>query len=151
MQEVSSILDQSTPLDRRWIFFAPCIADGTAHAKLGASFTDEAGIGGYRNWDRVPENIIKIVAYRTPGFSGWQQEQWWTHCNDAAEFIGRAGQKELEALGSQAVTAIRENTGLLAGPEWDHFLAALHKDKGPTAYLFRCRKCGRLGGYQDCH
>ena len=20
----------------------------------------------------------------------------------------------------------------------------------PTAYLFRCRKCGRLGGYQDC-
>jgi uncharacterized protein CbrC (UPF0167 family) len=128
-----------------------CIADGTAHAKLGATFTDEDGIGGYGAWDDVPKNVVETVAHRTPGFSGWQQEQWWTHCDDAAEFIGLAGRKELEALGSQAVAAIMENAGLSEGREWDNFLAALHKDKGPTAYVFRCRRCGRLGGYQDCH
>jgi uncharacterized protein len=55
-----------------------CIADGTAHAQFGVSFTDEAGIGGYRDWDAVPQDVIETVAYRTPGFSGWQQEQWWT-------------------------------------------------------------------------
>jgi uncharacterized protein CbrC (UPF0167 family) len=75
------------------------------------------------------------------------RSRWWTHCNDAAEFIGRAGQKELEALDSQAVASIRENIGLSEGQEWDAFLTTLDKDKGPTAYLFRCRKCGQLGGY----
>src|SRR5690242_10257801 len=44
-----------------------CIADGSAHANLGASFTDEAGIGGYGKWDRVSEKVIEEVAYRTPG------------------------------------------------------------------------------------
>src|SRR5580765_1558527 len=80
-----------------------CIADGSAHEKLGASFTDEIGIGGYGNWETVPGDVVDEVAYRTPGFSGWQQERWWTHCGDAAQFIGRAGQEELAALGPQAI------------------------------------------------
>jgi len=127
-----------------------CIADGSAHERLGASFTDEAGIGGYEMWDEVPEDVIEEVAHRTPGFNGWQQEQWWTHCGDAAEFIGRAGRRELEALGPQAIASIRESAGLPDGPNWDRFFAALDKDGSRTAYMFRCRKCGQLGGYQDC-
>jgi uncharacterized protein CbrC (UPF0167 family) len=126
-----------------------CIADGSAHEKLEASFTDEAGIGGGGMWDEVPEEVIEEVAYRTPGFSGWQQEQWWTHCGDAAQFIGRAGGKELQALGRQAIEAIQEFADLSDGPEWDRFFAALDKDGSSTAYLFRCGKCGQLGGYQD--
>jgi len=97
----------------------------------------------------VPEEIVQEVAYRTPGFCGWQQEQWWTHCGDAAQFIGRAGRKELKALGPQAIAAIQESAGLEDGPEWDEFLAALDKDGSPTAYMFRCTTCGQLGGYQD--
>jgi len=128
-----------------------CIADGSAHERLGASFTDDAGIGGGGMWDGVPDEVIEEVAHRTPGFSGWQQEQWWTHCGDAAQFIGRAGRQELEALGPQAIAAIQDSAGLSDGPEWEEFLGALDKDGSPTAYMFRCRKCGRLGGYQDCH
>jgi len=26
--------------------------------------------------------VVEEVAYRTPGFSGWQQERWWTHCRE---------------------------------------------------------------------
>ena len=127
-----------------------CIFDGSAHAKLEASFTDEDGVGGGGMWDEVPDAVVEEVAFRTPGFSGWQQEQWWTHCGDAAQFIGRAGQKELKALGPQAIAAIQDSTGLPDGPEWDGFFAALTKDGSPTAYVFRCTKCGTLGGYQDC-
>ena len=127
-----------------------CIADGSAHKKLGAIFTDDAGIGGGGMWDEVAQAVIEEVAYRTPGFSGWQQEQWWTHCGDAAQFIGRAGRKELKALGPQALAAIQESAGLSDGPEWDQLLAALDKEGSPTAYMFRCTKCGQLGGYQDC-
>jgi uncharacterized protein CbrC (UPF0167 family) len=126
-----------------------CIADGSAHENLGASFTDEVGIGGYGRWDQVPERVIEEVAYRTPGFSGWQQEKWWTHCGDAAQFIGRAGQKELKALGPLAIAAIRDSAGMSDGSEWDQVFAALDKDGSPTAYMFRCAKCGLLGGYQD--
>ena len=126
-----------------------CIADGSANAKFGASFTDESGVGGYGDWDSVPADVIATVAYRTPGFNGWQQEQWWTHCGDAAAFIGRAGFKELRAHGDTAVEAIRQNTGLEGG-HWDSFLHALSKDGSPTAYLFECIHCGSVGGYQDC-
>ncbi len=127
-----------------------CIADGSAHAKLGASFTDEDGIGGGGRWGEVPQEVVEEVAYRTPGFAGLQQELWWTHCRDAAQFIGRVGCKELTALGPEAVAAIQKSTGLPAGPKWDQFLAALDKEGSPTAYMFRCSKCGQLGGYQDC-
>ena len=127
-----------------------CIADGSAHEKFEACFTDESGVGGYGEWEPVSNEVLAEVAYRTPGFSGWQQEQWWTHCGDAAAFIGRAGKAELLALGTDALAAIRESTGLPEGPEWQAFLAALDKDGSPTAYVFRCKTCGALGGYQDC-
>jgi uncharacterized protein CbrC (UPF0167 family) len=127
-----------------------CIADGSAHDKFGASFTDEEGVGDYGSWDSVPVQVKEEVAYRTPGFSGWQQERWWTHCGDAAAFVGRAGKQELLALGSDAVAAIRRSTGLPEGMEWNRFFDALDRDSSPTAYMFKCLKCGALGGYQDC-
>jgi uncharacterized protein CbrC (UPF0167 family) len=127
-----------------------CIADGSAHSTLQASFTDDVGIGGGGIWERVANEIVDEVAHRTPGFAGWQQEQWWTHCGDAAQFIGRAGRRELEALGPDAIAAIQDNAGLSDGPDWDRFFAALNRDGSPTAYIFRCGRCGRLGGYQDC-
>ncbi|MEG2805113.1 CbrC family protein [Stenotrophomonas sp.] len=126
-----------------------CIADGSASARLDATFTDEDGIGGGGEWDAVPPAVIDEVSRRTPGFNGWQQEQWWTHCGDAAQFLGRAGHAELSAAGAQAIAAIQDSTGLDDGPAWDHFLGALRKDRSPTAYLFRCTQCGQLGGYQD--
>jgi hypothetical protein len=127
-----------------------CIADGSAYEKLDAMFTDDAGIGGYGEWDEVAEEVIEEVAQRTPGFSGWQQEQWWTHCGDAAQFLGRAGKKELTAFGPPAIAAIQESTGLPDGREWNEFFAALDKNGSPRFYLFRCRKCGQFGGYHDC-
>lgn len=127
-----------------------CIADGSAHQKLDASFTDEDGIGGYGDWCSVPTEVIEEVAYRTPGFSGWQQENWWTHCGDAAEFLGCAGKAELLGFGQEAIDSIQASTGLDSGQDWEDFFNALDKDGSPTAYVFRCRKCGALGGYQDC-
>lgn len=125
-----------------------CIADGSAASELDASFTDEAGVGG-DPWDEVADDVVEEVALRTPGFDGWQQERWWTHCNDAAAFIGRAGHVELTALGPQAIAAIQDDTGLPDDSRWQHFFGALRVDQPPTAYVFRCLHCGIYGGYQD--
>jgi uncharacterized protein len=127
-----------------------CIADGSAHAKLAASFTDESGVGGYGKWDEVPEAVRDEVAHRTPGFAGWQQEQWWTHCGDAGEFLGRVGSQELAGFGPEAVAAIRAAEDVPEGREGERFMASLKRDGSPTAYLFRWTKCGEFGGYWDC-
>jgi hypothetical protein len=93
--------------------------------------------------------VIDEVARRTPGFMGWQQEQWWTHCGDAGQFLGRAGKQELVALGIQAIKVIQDSIQL-EGSDWEDFFNGLDKDGSPTAYFFRCQKCGTMGGYQDC-
>ena len=86
-----------------------CIADGSAHARFGVEFTDIGAVGlGYDEpWEPVPRSVAEEVAYRTPGFSGWQQERWWTHCGETAEFLGPAGYAELAGAWSGAVDAIR--------------------------------------------
>ena len=125
-----------------------CIADGSAHEQCDVEFTDIADVGGYGDWDDVPEHVAEEVAYRTPGFSGWQQERWYTHCGDACEFLGPMGKQQLENLGPQAVSAIRDESGF-TDEDWTEFFESLDRDRGPTAYLFRCLHCGHFGGYTD--
>jgi uncharacterized protein len=127
-----------------------CIADGSAHEKVDASFVDEAGVGGYGDWAQVPCSVVEEVAFRTPSFAGWQQERWFTCCNDAAVFLGRAGSKELDGRWAPALDEIRRECGM-EGTDWERYRASLDRESGPTAYVFRCDHCGRFGGYSDCH
>ncbi|HSU15812.1 CbrC family protein [Longimicrobium sp.] len=125
-----------------------CIADGSASKRFDAEFTDAAGIGGYGRWPTVSPEVIEEVSRRTPGFMGWQQEQWWTCCDDAGEFLGRGGYAELSQRWSGAIPEIRKESGI-EDAGWEPYLRALDRDDAPTAYVFRCRHCGRLGGYSD--
>jgi uncharacterized protein CbrC (UPF0167 family) len=127
-----------------------CIAGGSAAARFGAEFVDAAGVGGYGQWERVPAAVVAEVSQRTPGFGGWQQERWWTHCGDAAEFLGSGGAAELRSAWAGALPVIQADVGYV-GVDWEEYVAALDRARGPTAYVFRCRHCGRLGGYSDCH
>jgi uncharacterized protein CbrC (UPF0167 family) len=127
-----------------------CIADGSAAARFSAEFVDRKAVGGYGDWESVPDEVVDEVTLRTPGFCGWQQEKWWTHCGDAAEFLGVAGSAELQLQWPGAIPAIRA-TMRYGFTDWAEYLAALNRDHGPTAYVFRCRHCGLLGGYSDHH
>jgi uncharacterized protein CbrC (UPF0167 family) len=126
-----------------------CIADGSAHERLDASFTDHDGVGGYGDWDAVPSDVADEIAFRTPGFSGWQQERWWTHCGDAAAFLGRVGYKEASQHGPELLEALAEGPAFATAAERESYLRALDRDGSPTGYAFRCRHCGKLGGYSD--
>jgi uncharacterized protein len=114
-----------------------CIADGSAHEKFGLEFTDRQSIGG-GEWESISREIADEVAFRTPGFSGWQQERWFTHCGDAAEFLGPMGKEQLEQLGPEAIEVVRVESGYKAN-EWASFYNSLNRQAGSaTAYLFRC-------------
>jgi uncharacterized protein len=67
-----------------------CIADGSAAETFGAEFTDV----GADVPDDVPREVLEELAYRTPGFSGWQQEHWLYHCGDGAAFLGVADRRD---------------------------------------------------------
>ena len=124
-----------------------CIADGSAHKKFDASFTDEAVFP-----DGIPKKIIDEVVNRTPGFSSWQQGQWLTCCNDACEFVEPAGQAEIQArhpmAEGQLITYIVQELGISGGAAHQTY-RALSRDAGPTAYFFKCRHCGNEPAYID--
>jgi uncharacterized protein CbrC (UPF0167 family) len=127
-----------------------CIADGTAHAKFEACFVDEDGIGGHGLWDGVPAAVTDEVAHRTPGFRGWQEEEWWTHCGDAAAYLGMAGAEEVTEFGPELADQLRRYASFEDNEDWREVLGSFSKVGAPTAYLFRCLHCGTVGGYWDC-
>jgi uncharacterized protein CbrC (UPF0167 family) len=124
-----------------------CIADGSAHERFDAEFTDADGIGVGSD---VPRKVVEEVAFRTPGFTGWQQERWKAHCGDAAAYLGRADRSDLFGKWAAAVPAIRADLEM-DDEDWEEVFARFAKGPrgSPTAYVFRCLHCGALTGYWD--
>jgi uncharacterized protein CbrC (UPF0167 family) len=127
-----------------------CIADGSAHERFDAEFTDTACVG--LGWEPVVDEVVEEVAFRTPGFAGWQQERWATHCGDASAYLGQADAEDLAGRWSEAVPAIRADVEL-SDDDWQALLTSFAKGPhgSPTAYVFRCLHCGGLTGYWDSH
>ncbi len=124
-----------------------CIADGTAHEKFDATLVDEAIFP-----DDVPSDVVTEIAHRTPGYSAWQSEQWLSCCNDAMAFLEPIGVAELRAkypkLEKHVLMYLVSELGL-SQHEARTMLESLHRDKGPSAYVFQCLHCGRLKTYVD--
>jgi hypothetical protein len=129
-----------------------CIADGSAAAKFEAEMTDAASVGG-QGWEEVSDAIVEEVSKRTPGFRGWQQERWWTHCKDAAEFLGIVGVIDgtlLETPEAKDFVAEIQRDWDFSTDEWQTYVSTPSDEHATTTYVFRCRHCRKLGGYADC-
>lgn len=126
-----------------------CIARGTAHLQYDASFTDYASIGNHGQWSNVSDKIKEEVAFRTPGFSGYKQEKWWTHCNDAATFLGIVNKNEILNYSDDFINELLQEANCNTS-DWLFYLKYIAKDDFPIAYLFKCLHCGKIGGYADC-
>lgn len=126
-----------------------CISDGQAHDKFGVEFTDIDAVGGFDSSAPVPIEVKEEIAFRTPGFNGWQHEHWLVHCADACAFLGPAGRTELEIINSQELNDSIRADANLDSEEFPGYFEKLNKEKGPTAYIFRCLHCGTYLGYSD--
>jgi uncharacterized protein len=120
-----------------------CIADGSAAAKFNATFTDDVPLleGG----DLDPA-IVEEIIMRTPGYIGWQQEAWQTHCSDACAYMGFPTHEELNGVLAEAVITMTEDLGI---PEktWQTmhkaFVPGGFQPQGRVGlYKFRCLHCG---------
>jgi uncharacterized protein CbrC (UPF0167 family) len=120
-----------------------CIASGAAAAAFDAVFTDLEEPG-------VPPSVVERVTRRTPGFSGWQQERWLTHCGDAAAYVGRVGAADLDDDPGTHLIILRE----LRRRGYDvrqarELVRTLVRDGSPTAHRFRCLHCAAAVAYWD--
>lgn len=122
-----------------------CIADGSAAAKLGASFADEHPL----RKAGVPVSVIEEVNQRTPSYSSWQQEEWLTHCNDACEFHGDATAEELRNASAETKRAWCQHYGL-AEAEWNHATQGYAPRGDQAFYKFVCRHCHAVLLGWDC-
>ena len=124
-----------------------CIADGSAHSKFHATFVDAEAFA-----DGIPESVIDEISQRTPGYASWQTERWPACCDDATAFLAPVGileirerYRELEGeILSQIIYEMQ-----ISGGAATRLLTSLDRDKGPTAYLFRCLHCERYRVHID--
>lgn len=137
----------TTPYGKEEVeFVCPwCIADGTASAKLGVSFSDswtlpQAGIA---------KEIIDEVTLRTPGYVSWQQESWIPCCNDACEFHGEADPRELAALGEEERFQVARDFDLSID-DLEEMLKHYEPKGSPAIYKFKCRHCETVHYNWDC-
>jgi uncharacterized protein len=124
-----------------------CIADGSAHGKFYATFVDEAAFP-----DDVPAAVVEEIAQRTPGYSSWQSEQWFSCCGDAMAFLEPAGLAEIRqrypGLEPQILAGMIGDLNLSAATG-KQILDSLQRDAGPTAYIFQCLHCAAYKTFVD--
>ncbi len=124
-----------------------CIADGSAHTKFDATFIDEASFP-----DDIPAAVVEEIAHRTPGYSSWQSEQWFSCCRDAMAFLEPVGLAEIRErypnLEADVLAGIINDLNL-SGSAAKRMLGVLQRDAGPTAYVFQCLHCGAYKTFVD--
>ena len=122
-----------------------CIASGAAAEKFDGQFQDDCSVEeGVDDPDKLEELVC-----RTPGYSGWQQEYWRSHCGDYCAFVGYVGYRELEQMG--LVEQLLEDT---VWEEWGadplELMQGMQNGGGLQGYLFRCLHCGKYLLWMDC-
>lgn len=120
-----------------------CIDDGSAHRKFEAEFTDVESLP-----DSISAETIELVTQRTPGFSAWQGIDWPVCCDDLMAFREPVGIEQIRTrayytLEGQLMHVIVHEMGISGGAA-TRLLQSLHRDRGPTAYAFKCLKCDTL-------
>ncbi|EER4148132.1 hypothetical protein GZ804_002531 [Escherichia coli] len=135
-----------------------CIADGSAAEKFAGSFQDDASIEGvefeYDEEDEFagikntyPDEMLKELVERTPGYHGWQLEFWLAHCGDFCAFIGYVGWNDIKDRLDEFANLEEdcENFGIRNSD----LAKCLQKGGDCQGYLFRCLHCGKLRLWGD--
>ena len=121
-----------------------CIKSGKAAVKYDGQFQDDSTCEEVDNIEYLDELI-----HRTPGYSGWQQEVWLSHCGDFCAFIDYVGWNEIKHLESELkddLDIIKSNYRLTQ----KELEKALVNGGSLQGYLFKCVVCGHYRLTIDC-
>jgi uncharacterized protein CbrC (UPF0167 family) len=115
-----------------------CIANGEAAAKYNGEFQNTALCENVESSRYIDELI-----HRTPGYIGWQQEKWLSHCGDFCTFVGYVdGQEILHLL--DKLREDLERTKIAYDLTEEELERHLQNNSNLQGYLFKCVICGKL-------
>jgi len=132
-----------------------CIANGKAQKKYDAILNPNVAVADndmVEPWCKIPSDVEEEITFRTPGFAGYQEEYWWSHCNDGAAFIGYVGDLDKNIFSSSKAKRFVEEMkriNELDDSEWEWLISTPDKEHSITFYVFKCIHCGEIGGYGD--
>ncbi|MCG8576667.1 MAG: CbrC family protein [Flavobacteriales bacterium] len=115
-----------------------CIKDGSATKKYNGSTQD------WSSCDSVDSHEYKYeLTKRTPGYFGWQQEYWLSHCGDFCAIIDYVGWEDIEHLEQELLpdlASIKKDYNIS-----QEELETNMKEGSMTmqGYLFQCIKCNQ--------
>lgn len=121
-----------------------CIKNGNAAKKYDGEFQDPASCEEVDKSEYLDE-----LVHRTPGYMGWQQEVWLSHCGDFCTYIGNVGWKEIEHMNDELeddLNEIMKNYRLTK----DDLKKFLVNNGSLQGYLFKCVVCGKYRITSDC-
>tara|TARA_R110000765_G_scaffold405543_1_gene502094 strand:- start:1000 stop:1608 length:609 start_codon:yes stop_codon:yes gene_type:complete len=114
-----------------------CIKDGSASKKYDGEFQDTESCEPVDK-----DEYLEELTTRTPGYSGWQQEQWLSHCGDFCALEAYVGWQEITHLKNELesdLNQIKSDYGL-SQEELESYLV---NNGGMQGYLFKCIHCGQ--------
>ena len=114
-----------------------CIKDGNAAKKYKGAFHDSHSV----EKDFGSQNLDELI-YRTPGYKGWQQEYWLSHCGDFCAFLGYVRWEEINELKDELNDDIEKLIAELR-LTYKEFKESLSDEGFSQGYLFQCLKCGK--------
>lgn len=122
-----------------------CIANGAASEKFNGEFQDYLSLDNISEQEDINPSMLQEDAkineliHRTPGYSGWQQEIWLSHCNDYCAFVGYVGWDEIKDILDDFVDIESDCTEL--GLSMDELPNYLYNGGSCQGYLFQCLHC----------
>ncbi|QHE51591.1 CbrC family protein [Pontibacillus sp. HMF3514] len=120
-----------------------CIKDGTAAKLFDGEFQDVEGCEDVSN-----EEYINELIFRTPGYIGWQQEYWLSHCGDFCAIKNYVGWEDVKDLEEELYGDIKRICDELQITE-EVFKKSLTNGGDHQGYLFQCVKCGKYRLHSD--
>ncbi|MDR2528100.1 MAG: CbrC family protein [Synergistaceae bacterium] len=121
-----------------------CIANGSAAEKFDGEFQDYALVENDKAHPLSEEALAELTR-RTPGYVGWQQEEWLSHCGEPCAFMGYVGLREIEDKLDEFVD-LDGDCEYFGGRENLKYLLNGGSCQG---YLFQCLHCGKYRLYAD--
>jgi len=114
-----------------------CIKDGSAAQKYDGEFQDAGSCDTVENL----EYLIELTT-RTPGYSGWQQERWLSHCGDFCalkDYVGWSEIKEIKGELKNDLEEIKSDFNLTQEDLENHLI----NNGSMQGYLFQCLHCSK--------
>ena len=118
-----------------------CISDGSAAEKFDGVFV------AWAEPVSDPEKK-KELFNRTPGYLGWQGENWLACCDDYCEYLGRVGMEEINKM-PEKNEILTEYFARDDAYQEEDVIECMYKDGDMSGYLFRCLHCKKYHLWVD--